>query len=640
MAETRQFKTESKRLLELMVHSIYTNREIFLRELISNASDAIDKYHVLSLSDEKMEKRNDYEIRLEVNKKKRILSVSDNGIGMTYDELNDNLGTIAASGSREFLKKISDEKLRNEAELIGQFGVGFYSAFMVAKQVVVETKSALSDKAYRFSSDGTESYTLEECDRKDTGTTIHLHLRDNKDEDKYDEYLETYSLKSLVKKYSDYIRYPIRMLSEQEVAKLDDDGKPIEGKYVKKKIDETLNSMIPLWRKNKSEVTEEALAEFYKSKFSDYEAPMKSYFINVEGLISYNALLFIPSHAPYNLYDESYERGLKLYAKGVFIMDACKELIPGYLRFIKGLVDSPDLSLNISRELVQQNKQVGKIAEALEKKILSELEKFKTNDYDKYLEFFKLYGINLKYGLYELFGIKKDSLKDLLVYTTLNEEKPVGLKQYVAAMKKDQKAIYFASAKNKDAVKAMPQMDRIKKEGYDVLVLSDDIDEFALSILDEYEGKKFKSINQGEFDELDKEEKKVYEELKEQKKPLLEKIKELLKGKVQDVVISKRLADSPVCLVSGEGVSFEMEKVLQQTPQEQKPKAERILEINPHHDLFKALERLYLKDPIKLAKYADLLYSQALLIEGFPLENPLEFSKAMIELMIETSPKE
>ncbi|MFA5235356.1 MAG: molecular chaperone HtpG [Bacilli bacterium] len=640
MAETRQFKTESKRLLELMVHSIYTNREIFLRELISNASDAIDKYHVLSLSDEKMEKRNDYEIRLDINKKKRILAVSDNGIGMTYDELNDNLGTIAASGSREFLKKISDEKLKSEAELIGQFGVGFYSAFMVAKQVVVETKSALSDKAYRFSSDGTESYTLEECDRKETGTTIYLHLRDNKDEDKYDEYLETYTLKSLVKKYSDYIRYPVRMLSEQEVSKLDEEGKPIEGKYVKKKVDETLNSMIPLWRKNKSEVTDEALAEFYKNKFSDYEAPMKSYFVNVEGLISYNALLFIPSHAPYNLYDESYERGLKLYAKGVFIMDACKELIPGYLRFVKGLVDSPDLSLNISRELVQQNKQVGKIAEALEKKILSELEKFKTNDYDKYLEFFKLYGINLKYGLYELFGIKKDSLKDLLVYTTLNEEKPIGLKQYVAAMKKDQKAIYFASAKTKDAVKAMPQMDRIKKAGYDVLVLSDDIDEFALSILDEYDGKKFKSINQGDFDELDKEEKKIYEDLKEQKKPLLEKIKELLKGKVQDVVISKRLADSPVCLVSGEGVSFEMEKVLQQTPQEQKPKAERILEINPHHDLFKALERLYLKDPIKLAKYADLLYSQALLIEGFPLENPLEFSKAMIELMIETSPQE
>jgi molecular chaperone HtpG len=331
---------------------------------------------------------------------------------------------------------------------------------------------------------------------------------------------------------------------------------------------------------------------------------------------------------------------LKLYAKGVFIMDPCKELIPSYLRFMKGLVDSPDLSLNISREMVQQNKQVGKIAEALEKKILGELEKLKTNDYDKYLEFFKLYGINLKYGLYELFGIKKDSLKDLLVYSSMNEDKPITLKKYVEAMKKDQKFIYFASAKTKDAIRAMPQMDRIKKQGFDVLVLSDDIDEFALSILDEYDGKKFKSINQGEFDELSKDEQKTYNELKEQKKSLLEKIKELLQGKVADVVISKRLADSPVCLVSGEGLSFEMEKVLQQTQQEEKPKAQRILEINPHHDMFKALERLYVKDPLKLAKYAELLYSQALLIEGFPLENPLEFSNTMIELMIESTPKE
>ncbi len=640
MAETRLFKTESKRLLELMVHSIYTNREIFLRELISNGSDAIDKYHVLSLTDEKLPKRSDYEIRLESNKKKRWLKIADNGIGMTYDELNDNLGTIAASGSREFLKKVSDEKIKTEAELIGQFGVGFYSAFMVAKKVIVETKSPMSDKAYRFSSDGTESYTIEEIEKDGVGTVITLYLRDNQDEDKYDEFLEAHTIRNLVKKYSDYIRYPINMENEQEVAKLDKEGKPIEGKYVKKVVLETLNSMIPLWRKTRSEVTDEALTDFYKNKFSDYEGPLKSFFVNVEGLISYSALLFIPSHPPYNLYDESYERGLKLYAKGVFIMDACKDLVPNYLRFMKGLVDSPDISLNISREMVQQNKQIAKIAEALEKKILNELEKLKTSDYDKYLEFFKLYGINLKYGLYELFGIKKDSLKDLLVYATLNEEKPITLKKYVEAMKKDQKAIYFASAKTKDAVKAMPQMDRIKKEGYDVLVLSDDIDEFALSILDEYDGKKFKSINQGAFDDLSKDEQKTYNELKEQKKSLLDKIKELLAGKVSDVVISKRLADSPVCLVSGEGVSFEMEKVLQQTNQEQKPKAERILEINPHHELFKALERLYLKDPMRLAKYADLLYSQALLIEGFPLENPLEFSNTMIELMIETSPKE
>ncbi len=640
MAETRLFKTESKRLLELMVHSIYTNREIFLRELISNASDAIDKYHVLSLSDEKLEKRNDYEIFISFNKKKRTLKIDDNGIGMTYDELVNNLGTIAASGSRDFLNRVSDEKLKTEAELIGQFGVGFYSAFMVAKKVIVDTKSPFSEKAYRFTSDGTESYTIEETEKDKIGTSITLALRDDKDEDKYGEFIEDHAIRSLVKKYSDYIRYPIRMETEKEVAKKDKDGKDIEGKFAKTKEIETLNSMVPLWRKPKSEVTDEVMSDFYKSKFSDYENPLRSFFVSVEGLLSYNALLFIPGRAPYNLYDESYERGLKLYAKGVFIMDACKELIPSYLRFVKGLVDSPDLSLNISRELVQQNKQVTKIAEALEKKILNEFEKLKTNDYEKYLDFFKLYGINLKYGLYELFGIKKDSIKDLLVYTTLNEEKPITLKKYVEAMKKEQKVIYFASAKTKDAVKAMPQMDRIKKEGFDVLVLSDDIDEFAISILDEYDGKKFKSINQGAFDELSKDEQKTYEDLKEQKKPLIEKLKELLSGKVGDVVISKRLADSPVCLVSGEGVSFEMEKVLQQTNQEQKPKAERILEINPHHDLFKALERLYVKDPLKLAKYADLLYAQALLIEGFPLDNPLEFSKSMIDLMIASSTSE
>jgi len=641
MAETRQFKTESKRLLELMVHSIYTHREIFLRELISNGSDAIDKYHVLSLTDEKYEKRNDYEIFINLNKKKRMLTIADNGIGMTHDELVDNLGTIAASGSREFLNKISDEKLKSEAELIGQFGVGFYSAFMVAKKVVVETKSTLSDQAWRFTSDGTENYTLEEIEKEKIGTSVTLYLRDNqKEEENYDEFLEDFTIRNLVKKYSDYIRYPIKMETVKEIAKLDKEGKAIEGKYDKKKVVETLNSMVPLWRKPKSEVTDDALAEFYKSKFSDYENPLKSFYVSVEGLLSYNALLFIPGHPPFNLYDESYERGLKLYAKGVFIMDACKELIPTYLRFVKGLVDSPDLSLNISRELVQQNKQITKIADAIEKKILGEFEKLKTADYDKYLEFFKLYGINLKYGLYELFGVKKDSLKDLLVYATINEEKPITLKKYVEAMKKDQKFIYFASAKTKDAVKAMPQMDRIKKEGYDVLVLADDIDEFALSILDEYDGKKFKSINQGEFDDLSKEEKNEFETLKEQKKPLLEKIKELLTGKVEDVVISKRLDDSPVCLVSGEGVSFEMEKVLQNSLHEEKPKAKRILEINPHHELFKALERLYIKDPIKLAKYADLLYSQALLIEGFPLENPLEFSKAMIELMVQATPQE
>lgn len=635
MKETQLFKTESKRLLELMIHSIYTHREIFARELISNASDAIDKYHVLSLSDDKLPRRSDYAITIDLNKKKRQFIISDNGIGMTHDELINNLGTIAASGSRQFLDKISDEKLKTEAELIGQFGVGFYSAFMVAKKVVVDTKSPYSDKAYRFASDGTESYTIEEIEKDTVGTTITLTLRDNKDEDSYDEFLETYRIEQLVKKYSDYIRYPVQMEVEEEVQKMDKEGKPIDGKFEKKTVLKTLNSMVPLWRKPKSEVTDEAMDEFYTTKFNDFEKPLKSFFVSVEGLLSYNALLFIPGRPPYNLYDETYERGLKLYTKGVFIMDACKELVPSYLRFMKGLVDSADLSLNISREMLQQNRQLIKIGEALEKRILKELEQLKVSDYDKYLEFFKLYGINLKYGLYEGFGAKKDSLKDLLLYSTTNEDKPVTLKSYVDKMVKDQKFIYFASAKTKDAVKAMPQMDRIKKAGYDVLVLSEDIDEFAINILEEYDGKKFKSINQGEFDELSKEEEKAFNTLKEDKKPIVDKIKELLVGKVADVVLSKRLSDSPVCLVSGEGVSFEMEKVLQNTAQPQKPKAERILEINPHHPLFGALEKVYANDEEKLARYAKLLYSQALLIEGFPLENPLEFSLDMAQLMVE-----
>lgn len=636
MKETQQFKTESKRLLELMIHSIYTHREIFTRELISNASDAIDKYHILSLSDNKLPRRNDYSIHIAINSKKRTITIIDNGIGMTHDELINNLGTIAASGSRQFLDKISDEKAKAEAELIGQFGVGFYSAFMVAKKVVVETKSPYSEQAYRFTSDGTESFTIEDIEKAEVGTAITLTIRDNQDEDNYDEFLDSGHIQDLVTKYSDYIRYPITMMVEVEQQKNDKDGQPIEGKFEKTNQLKTLNSMVPLWRKPKSEVTDEAMGDFYTSKFNDYEKPLKSFYVSVEGLLSYNALLFIPARAPYNMYDENYERGLKLYTKGVFIMDTCKELVPSYLRFMKGLVDSADLSLNISREILQQNRQLTKIAEALEKKILSELEKMKNNESEKYQEFFKTYGINLKYGLYEGFGAKKDNLKDLLLYSTLNNEKLISLRTYVDAMPKDQKFIYFASAKDKDAVRSMPQMDRIKKAGYDVLVLSDDIDEFAINILEQYADFKFKSVNQGDFNELSKEEQKAFETLVEDKKPIIEQLKEALKGKVTDVVLSKRLADSPVCLVSGDGVSFEMEKVLQNTMQQQKPKADRILEINPHHEIFKALESLAAKDSSKLSKYAQLLYSQALLIEGFPLENPLEFSVLLSSLMIES----
>ncbi len=640
MAETKKFKTESKRLLDLMVNSIYTNREIFLRELISNASDAIDKYHLLSLTDEKLEKRSDYEIHLYVDKKKRTLTITDNGIGMTHDELVDHLGTIASSGSRDFLDKISDENLKKDANIIGQFGVGFYSAFMVAKKVLVETKSPFSDKAYSFASDGTESYTLNEIQKDGVGTSITLFLRDNKDEDKYDEFLSEYTLEELVKKYSDYIRYPIKMEVTESTPKLDKDGKEIENEFDEKKVIKTLNSMIPLWRKGKKEVSEEELKEFYKSKFNDYDDPMRSAYVSVEGLVTYNALLFIPSHAPYNLYSESYERGLKLYAKGVFIMDACKDLVPTYLRFMKGLVDSDDLSLNISREMLQQDKQLKKIADSLEKKMVGELEKMKNGDADKYAEFFKLYGVNLKYGIYESFGSRKDTLKDLILFTSVNQEKPITLKQYVEAMAKDQKVIYYASAKSKDAVKAMPQMDKLKKAGFDVLVLTEDIDEFMLSMMGDYDSKLFKNINQGDLEILSKEEEEKYNLLKDEKKPFLDKIKELLTGKVSDVVLSKRLSDSAVCLVSGEGnVSFGMEKAIANTQAEEKAKADRILELNPNHALFQAIEKAYDTNSANLGEYANLIYSQALLIEGFPLENPVEFANSMNKLLIENASK-
>ena len=636
MAETKKFKTESKRLLDLMVNSIYTNREIFLRELISNASDAIDKYHLLSLTDEKLEKRSDYEIHLTVDKKKRTLTVTDNGIGMTHDELVDHLGTIASSGSRDFLDKISDENIKKDANIIGQFGVGFYSAFMVAKKVLVETQSPYSDKAYSFTSDGTESYTLNEIEKAGVGTSITLFLRDDKEEEKYDEFLDQYTLESLVKKYSDYIRYPIKMEVTESIPQLDKDGKEIEDKFDEKKVIKTLNSMIPLWRKGKKEVSDEELIEFYKSKFNDFDAPLRSAYVSVEGLITYNALLFIPSHAPYNLYSESYERGLKLYAKGVFIMDACKDLVPMYLRFMKGLVDSDDLSLNISREMLQQDKQLKKIADSLEKRMVGELEKMKNGDADKYAEFFKLYGINLKYGIYESFGARKDTLKDLVLFTSVNQEKAITLKQYVEAMVKDQKVIYYASAKSKDAVKAMPQMDKLKKAGFDVLVLTEDIDEFMLSMMGDYDGKLFKNINQGDLEILSKEEEEKYNLLKDEKKPFLEKMKELLNGKVTDVVLSKRLSDSAVCLVSGEGnVSFGMEKAIAATQSEEKAKADKILELNPNHALFQAIEKAYDKNSANLGEYANLIYAQALLIEGFPLENPVEFANSMNKLLIE-----
>lgn len=637
MSETKQFKTESKKLLDLMINSIYTNKEIFLRELISNASDAIDKYHYLSLTDTKLEKRSDYKILLETNKEARTIKIIDNGIGMTYDEINNNLGTIASSGSAEFIKKMqeNEEGKNNDIDIIGQFGVGFYSAFMVANKVTVETKSPYSDESYIFTSTGEETYTIDKANKESIGTEITLFLREDTEEEKYSDFLEQYKIQELVKKYSDYVRYPIQMMVTETVEDPSSDDKK-EPTYHEETSLKTLNSMIPLWKKNKSEVTEEELNEFYKNKFYDYIDPFTSIFANVEGMISYNALLFIPKKAPYNLYSEKYEKGLQLYTKGVFIMDKCKDLLPDYLRFVKGLVDSSDLSLNISREMLQQDRQLQKIAISVEKKILAELTSLKENDFEKYEEFFKEYGINLKYGVYDNYGAKKDQLKDLLIYHTLNEEKYITLKQYVENMKEGQTEIYYASCKDKESALNMPQMDLIKKKGYDVLLLTDDIDEFAIEALSEYQEKKFKSI-QGELDLQTEEEKEETKKTQEEKKELLQTIKDALGTEVDDVILSSRLYDSPVCLVSGEGMSFEMEKVFSQMNNGMPYKAKRILELNPNHELFKALETIYQTSKEELKDFASLLLDQALLIEGMPLTNPYEFSKKMTSLMIKAS---
>lgn len=637
MSETKHFKTESKRLLDLMINSIYTNKEIFLRELISNASDAIDKYHYLSLTDDKLEKRSDYHILIETNKENKTIKIIDNGIGMTKDELNKNLGTIASSGSSEFIKKMkeNEEGKTSDIDIIGQFGVGFYSAFMVASKVTVETKSPYDDKAYIFTSSGEDTYTIDDSNKETIGTEITLYLRDDTEEEKYSEYLDQYTIENLVKKYSDYVRYPIQMMVTESVQDPSTDDKKEPTYHDETKL-KTLNSMIPLWKKNKNEVTEEELNTFYKNKFNEYEDPFTSIFANVEGMISYNALLFIPRHAPYNLYSDKYEKGLQLYTKGVFIMDKCKDLIPDYLRFVKGLVDSSDLSLNISREMLQQNRQLQKIAVSVEKKILNELTSIKDNDFSKYVEFFKEFGVNLKYGVYDNFGAKKDQLKDLLIYHTTNQEDYITLKQYVEGMKEDQKEIYYASCKDKESALSMPQMDMLKKKGYDVLVLTDDIDEFAIEMLSEYEGKKFKSI-QGNLDLQTDEEKEEAKKTSEEKKDMLQAIKDSLGNEVDEVVLSSRLSDSPVCLVSGEGMSFEMEKVFSQMNQGVPYKAKRILELNPNHELFKALESIYSSNKDELKDYSSLLLDQALLMEGMPLKNPYEFSKKMTSLMIKAS---
>jgi len=628
MAKTKQFKTESQKLLDLMINSIYTHKEIFIREIISNASDAIDKRHYMALTNPEL--MTEYEIFIELDSENRIITIKDNGVGLTEEELINNLGTIARSGSKEFKEGIDNADI----EIIGQFGIGFYSSFMVAKKVTVITKSVDSDNAYKWESSGSSTYTIGTTEKEEPGTTIILELRDNNEEneDNFDKYVSENTIKDLVKKYSDYVRYPIKM----DITKYDypEDSKKDPIVYNEVAI---LNSMIPIWKKNKSEITKEDYDEFYKHQFNDYTEPMKVIHSKVEGITTYTSLLFIPKKAPFDLYSEKFEKGLQLYSKGVFIMDKNKDLIPDYFRFVKGLVDSSDLSLNISREILQHNKQLKKIASTIEKKIKSELEKMQKSERNLYNEFYKTYGINLKYGIYEGYGTKKELLQDLIMFKTTKSDEYVTLEEYVENKQEDQKHIYFASGKNRESILALPQMDLLKEKDYEVLLFTDDIDEFMINILAKYAELEFKSVTQGNLDLLDKSEEKKLDKLNKDKKDILKAIQEGLNEKVTEVKLSKRLKDSPVCLVSGEGLSMEMEKVLKNLPTDQKAKAKQILEINPTHDLFKTLEKVFESNPEKIQEYAKILYNQALIIEGMPIENPVEFSDLMVKLMIESN---
>ncbi|MBQ9124308.1 MAG: molecular chaperone HtpG [Acholeplasmatales bacterium] len=623
MKETKEFKTETKRLLDMMINSIYTHKEIFLRELISNASDAIDKRHYLSLTNSDIADNN-YEILVEANKEERTITITDNGVGMTKAELEEHLGTIAKSGSKDFMEAVAKEN-SPEVDIIGQFGVGFYSAFMVAKRVDVLTKSVNDNNASLFSSEGLDSYSIEDASKDSYGSVIKLYLRENTEDINYDEYLDEYKIKALIKKYSDYVRYPIKTRITK-YGENENENEP--NTYLEL---ETINSMLPIWKKNKSEVTEEELNSFYKTKFMDFQDPISSIHINVEGMLTYNALLFIPKKPFYDMYSDRTEKGLQLYTKGVFILDKCKELIPDYLRFVKGLVDSADLSLNISREMLQEDRAIKKIATNVEKKILSELSRILRNDRDKYIEFFNDYGLNLKFGLYENNGEKKDQLKDLVLLKSYNADKLITFAEYKEAMKEGQKEIYYAIGKTKEAVSKLPQMDLVKAREYDVLVLSDDVDEFMIQVLKDYEGINFKSINQGDLDLIDEEESKKIDELKEEKKSLLENVKNALPN-VKDVVLSKRLVDSPCCLTADGDVSFEMERVLK--AQHHDIKADRILELNPNHPVFTKLEATYNIDKELADKYTNILYTQALLQEGILPDDPQEFAKNLCDLLL------
>ena len=631
----KQFKTESKKLMDLMINSIYTNKEIFLRELISNASDAIDKLYFKSLTDSSVGiNRDEFGILITLDKESRTIKLSDNGIGMTKDELENNLGTIAKSGSLDF----KTENQNDDIDIIGQFGVGFYSAFMVASKVTVISRAFGHDEAWVWESAGADGYTISEAQKDSVGTEIIMELKPDTETEDYCEFLDEYRIVSIIKKYSDYVRYPIKMYREKtrEKERPADAGEDYKPEYETYTELETINSMVPLWKRNKKDVSDEEYNNFYKEKFMDYSDPSRVIVTKTEGTISYNALMFIPSHAPYDYYTREYEKGLQLYTSGVMIMDKCSDLLPDYFSFVKGVVDSQDLSLNISREMLQQDRQLGTIRKNLEKKIKNELVSMKDNEREKYEEFWTNFGRQIKFGCYNSFGQNSEVLKDLLMFYSAKEKKMITLKEYIDAMGEEQKYIYYAAGDSAERLVKLPAAETVLDKGCDLLLLTEDVDEFCLQVLRTYEDKEFKNINSGDLELETEEEKKAAETACEESRELLDALKKALDGKVKEVKISTRLKEHPVCLSSEGPLSIEMEKVLASMPSDgtDKPVSDKVLELNASHSVFEKLKAIFDGgDDDKLKKYAGILYNQARLIEGLPIDDPVEYTADVCSLM-------
>lgn len=636
----KQFKAESKRLLDLMINSIYTHKEIFMREIISNASDAIDKLCYIALTDDKLGlSRSDFNITITADKENRTLTVSDNGIGMTKEDMDNNLGVIAKSGSYKFKSELKEKETNEDIDIIGQFGVGFYSAFMVCDKVTVISKAYGESQAHIWESEGADGYTIKEAEKDGFGTDIIMHIKPDSEEENFSEYLESYKIQSLIKKYSDYIRYPIKTMVEKtktvETDEKDENGNP-KTKYETYTELEVINSMIPIWQKSKAEVSDEEAGTFYKEHFYDTEAPLKVIRVNAEGAVSYKAMLFIPAKAPYGYFTKDYEKGLSLYASGVLIMDRCEDLLPEHFRFVKGVVDTQNLSLNISRELLQHDRQLKTIASNLEKKIKSELKKMMTASPEDYEKFYNAFGIQLKYGVVNDFGMNKELLKDLLMFNSSTENKLTSLSDYVKRMKSEQKFIYYASGESIKTIDNLPQTELLKEKGFEMLYLTDDVDEFVIQMLGVFEEKQFKSINDNDLGLETEEEKKEKEQKSDDNKDLLEKIKESLSGKVTKVILTNKLKSHPVCLSTEGPITLEMEKYFASIPtSEETPKASRVLEINLNHKIFEVLKKAYdEKDEGKINKYSYILYNEAVLIAGLSVDNPTELAEAISELMI------